>query len=185
MQEDTRTLRFNKYGLLEPGEYPLTFSQLRSSILVRGEGLPEIPWDTFWRRRLVDHLEVLCRQLWICGVKEIYIDGSFCSDKYQPNDIDGYFVPPDPKAIFDGSLVARLNELDPHQCWGWDRYRMDAFGNYQLEMWHLYRVELFPHCRGIYSGISNEEGVNMKFDEFFRRDRDFDIQKGIVRLVKG
>ncbi|MGA8943688.1 MAG: hypothetical protein WB502_13405, partial [Thermoactinomyces sp.] len=134
-------MRFNKYGLLEPGEYPLTFSQLRSSILVRGEGLPEIPWDTFWRRRLVDHLEVLCRQLWICGVKEIYIDGSFCSDKYQPNDIDGYFVPPDPKAIFDGSLVARLNELDPHQCWGWDRYRMDAFGNYQLEMWHLYRVE--------------------------------------------
>ncbi|UWE04740.1 DUF6932 family protein [Laceyella sacchari] len=178
-------MRFNEYGLLEPGDYPLTFEQLRESILVKGEENSLLPWDGYWRSRLVENLEICVKQLWACGVEEIYIDGSFCTDKYQPNDIDGYFIPPDPQAVFNGKLIEQLNRLDPHKCWGWDRNRFDAYGNLQLEMWHRYRVELYPHCKGVYSGVKNGLGQNMKFDEFFRRDRDFNMVKGIVKLMKG
>jgi len=178
-------MRFNEYGLLDPGEYPLTVQELRRSILVRGEEGSWAPWNAYWRSRLVDRLEVCVKQLWACGIDEIYIDGSFCTDKYQPSDIDGYFIPPDPKAVFDGTLVRKLNQLDPHACWGWDRYRLDPYGNYQLEMWHRYRIDLFPHCQGVYSGIPNRKGKNMTLDEFFRTDRDFGVEKGIVRLMKG
>jgi hypothetical protein len=178
-------MRFNECGFLEPGEYPLTLAELRESILVKGEGDPSWPWDRYWRAKLVDNLEVCVRQLWTCGVEEIYIAGSFCTDKYHPEDIDGYFVPPDPAEVFNGQLANRLNQLDPYKCWGWEKYRLDAYGNLQLEMWHRYRVELFPHCLGVYSGIPDENGNNMKFDEFFRRDRDHLSYKGIVRLVKG
>lgn len=178
-------MRFNEYGLLDPGEYALTFSQLRQSILVKGEDKSLLPWDRIWRRRLVNNLEICVKQLWAVGIEEVYIDGSFCTDKYQPNDIDGYFIVPDPKEVLDGTLAQKLNKLDPYQCWGWEWRRFDPYGNLQLEMWYCYRVELFPHCQGIYSGVPNEQGQNMKFDEFFRTDRDFLIPKGIVKLVKG
>jgi hypothetical protein len=178
-------MRFNEYGLLEPGNYPMTFAELRESILVKGEGDSLLPWDAYWRGRLVDNLEICVKQLWACGIEEVYIDGSFCTDKYQPNDVDGYFVVPDPRQVFDGSLVEKLNRLDPYKSWGWNRCRFDEYGNLQLEMWYRYRVELFPHCAGVYSGVMNEKGENMKFDELFRKDRDFDVPKGIVQLVKG
>jgi hypothetical protein len=177
-------MKFNAYGLLDPGEYPLTFSLLRESVLVRGEdGL--LPWDENWRRFLVDSLERCVLQLWECGVEEIYIDGSFVTDKFRPNDIDGYFIPPNPEEVFNGELERRLNRLDPHRSWGWNRYRLDEFGNFQLELWHHYRVDLFPHCRGVYAGIAGEDGENMTLDQFFRRDRDFGVEKGIVKLIKG
>jgi hypothetical protein len=178
-------MRFNEYGLLDPGDYPMTFDKLRQSILVQGEENSLLPWDSFWRSRLVDNLEICVNQLWKCGIEEIYIDGSFVTDKFQPGDIDGYFIPRDAREIFDGSLIERLNQLDPYKCWGWNRHRFDEYGNLQLEMWYRYRVDLFPHCDGVYSGVKNEEGQNMKFDEFFRKDRDFGIEKGIVKLVKG
>jgi hypothetical protein len=41
---------------------------------------------------LVDNLEILTRQLWQVGIREVYADGSFAEDKDHPNDIDGYFV---------------------------------------------------------------------------------------------
>ena len=40
----------------------------------------------------VDNLEVLTKQLWQVGIREVYADGSFAEDKDHPNDIDGYFV---------------------------------------------------------------------------------------------
>jgi hypothetical protein len=62
----------------------------------RGRSPPEISqtsaWDSPWRLRLVDNLEILTKQLWQVGVREVYADGSFAEDKDHPNDIDGYFV---------------------------------------------------------------------------------------------
>ena len=40
----------------------------------------------------VGNLEILARQLWSVGIRDIYADGSFVEDKDHPNDIDGYFV---------------------------------------------------------------------------------------------
>src|SRR5262245_56852143 len=33
------------------------------------------PWDTEWRAQLVDHLEILTRQLWQVGITEVFADG--------------------------------------------------------------------------------------------------------------
>jgi hypothetical protein len=46
-------------------------------------------WDTEWRLRLIDNLEILTRQI---GIQNMFADGSFAEDKDHPNDIDGYFV---------------------------------------------------------------------------------------------
>ena len=85
---------FGRDGLLPPGDYEVTFPELRSSNLVLGPGEPRAfpHWDAAWRLRLVDNLELLVRQLWQVGITEVFADGSFVEDKDHPNDIDGYFV---------------------------------------------------------------------------------------------
>jgi hypothetical protein len=52
---------FEQDGLLPPGDYEVSFDQLRSSVLVAGPSNPQIypSWDVPWRRRLVDNLELL------------------------------------------------------------------------------------------------------------------------------
>jgi hypothetical protein len=82
---------FDADGLLPPSDYELTFDQLRASILAHGPDDKKTSWDTPWRLRLIDNLEILSRQLWQVGVREIFADGSFAEEKDHPNDIDGYF----------------------------------------------------------------------------------------------
>jgi hypothetical protein len=84
---------FNDEGLLPPGDFEVTFDELRASGLILGPSEPrDCPnWDSGWRARLVANLEVLVNQLWRIGVTEVFIDGSFAEDKDHPNDIDGYF----------------------------------------------------------------------------------------------
>ena len=77
-----------------PGDHEVSFEELRESLLVHGpsdrEQYPD--WDVSWRKRLAESLEVLTRQLWHLGIREVFADGSFVEDKDHPNDIDGYFV---------------------------------------------------------------------------------------------
>ena len=75
---------FSADGLLPPGDTALTFDELRASILVNGPGATCPNWDAEWRRRLVDNLEIMVRQLWQVGVTEVYADGSFAEDKDHP-----------------------------------------------------------------------------------------------------
>src|SRR6516165_5241828 len=83
---------FQPNGLLPRGDYEVTFDELRRSVLVNGppETSQTSAWDSSWRLRLVDNREILTKQLWQVGVREIYADGSFAEDKDHPNDIDGY-----------------------------------------------------------------------------------------------
>ena len=67
---------FNTSGLLDSGTYEATLSELRSSILVCGDGSSST-WDSNWRRELVRRIELLIGQLWEVGVIDIYLDGSF------------------------------------------------------------------------------------------------------------
>jgi hypothetical protein len=88
---------------LASGDYEVSFQDLRQSVLVAGIGNPQGHWDALWRAKLVDNLEVLTRQLWSIGIRDIYADGSFAEDKDHPNDIDGYFVC-DLKQLITGDL---------------------------------------------------------------------------------
>ncbi len=177
---------FTEDGLLPPGDYELTFDELRDSLLVRGPGEEHYPnWDRDWRLHLVDSLEVLVSQLWKIGITEVFADGSFVEDKDHPNDIDGYFEC-DLKELASGELVRELNALDPHKVWTWDPGSRRPYHGYpkrQLPMWHRYRVELYPHYGlGPGSGIRDKYGNDLLFPSAFRLSRRGDKPHGIVKL---
>lgn len=179
---------FDENGLLPVGDYEVTLSELRESILVQGprDRLTYPSWDTGWRLWLVDHLAMMADQLWTVGVDEIFIDGSFVEDKDHPNDIDGYFVC-DLADISSGRLVNALNRLDPQKVWTWDHSLRRPYPGYpkkQLPMWHVYRVELYPHFPGLGSGIPDKFGNELEFPAAFRQCRRDSKPKGIVKLKR-
>jgi hypothetical protein len=57
---------FEPDGLLPPGDYEVSFDELRKSPLVLGPRDPKKSpsWDSRWRDELVRNLETLTRQLW-------------------------------------------------------------------------------------------------------------------------
>jgi hypothetical protein len=174
--------QFTDSGCLPAGDYELTIEQLRSSMLVVGpDGV--VDWDVDWRRKLTDNLEVLADQLGRVGITEIFVNGSFVEDKAHPNDIDGYFDC-DLTDLASGKLERELNLLDPHKVWTWEpgsRRPYPGYAKKQLPMWHIYRVELYPHY-GQPSGIVDEFGNELEFPSAFRRSRRDNKQKGIIKL---
>ncbi len=176
--------QFDENGVLPPGDYPLTLDQLRESLLVEGSQLSS-HWDRDWRLALVENLSVMCRQLWQVGIVEIFVNGSFVEDKDHPNDIDGYFVC-DFRRLASGDLQRELNVLDPHKIWTWDPASRRPYRGYpkkQLPMWHIYRVELYPHY-GQSSGIRDKFGHELEFPSAFRQSRRDGKPKGIVQIVR-
>lgn len=179
---------FTSDGLLPPGDYELSLEQLASSMLVRGpRDIDRYPnWDGAWRGRLVENLGVLVRQLWRVGITAIFVDGSFAEDKERPNDVDGYFEC-ELARLASGELERELNLLDAHKVWTWDPAARRGFRGYpkkQLPMWHVYRVELYPHF-GQLCGIRDAYGHELEFPAAFRRSRRDGKPRGIVRIGAG
>ena len=175
---------FTADGLLPPGDYPLSLAQLQASMLVHGPGGPT--WDSAWRAKLVENLAILVQQLWAVGIKDIWIDGSFVEAKDHPNDIDGYFVC-DLAYLASGRLQQALNALDPQQVWTWDPETRRPYRGYpklQLPMWHVYRVELYPHV-GQLCGIRDRYGHELEFPSAFRQARPHGKPKGIITITGG
>jgi len=181
---------FTAEGLLPPGDYEVSFEELRQSALVHGVDAADQPaWDAEWRAALVDNLEVLTRQLWQVGITEVYADGSFAEAKAHPNDIDGYFVC-ELTHLASGKLEQNLNLLDPHKVWTWDPASRRSYRGYpkrQLPMWHKYRVELYPHVPGLGggSGIQDQRGNDLEFPSAFRQSRIDGSPRGIVKIRYG
>jgi len=182
---------FDPDGLLPPSDYELSFDELRRSTLVVGPGNPSAypSWDGSWRERLVNNLEILTRQLWQVGIREVFADGSFAEDKEHPNDIDGYFEC-DLRELISGELERKLNLLDPSKVWTWDPSSRKPYRGYpkkQLPMWHTYRVELYPHVPGlgIGSGIVDKYGNELEFPSAFRQCRRNGKPRGIVKIKYG
>lgn len=178
-------LRFTETGVLPPGDYTATLDELRASILISGTGIDSLHWDSAWRAKCVDNLEVLADQLWRVGIEKIYIDGSFVEEKDHPNDIDGYFDC-DFIRFASGEIEAELNQLDPHKVWSWDPSRRSPYRGYlkdQLPMWHQYRVELWPNF-GQPFGILDTAGNSLNFAQAFRLSRTDSKPKGIIELTR-
>ena len=165
---------FNEFGLLPEGDFVLTISQLKDSILVHGEDDNQDEWDQIRRKYLVDNLEILVKELWKVGIEKIFIDGSFVENKSSPGDIDGYFECDVMEYVTD-RLKHNLNLLNEHNIWTWskeDKILDVKTGKSKLPMWHFYNVELFPYFNGAYP-----------FPEFFRKTRS-GRSKGIIELVQ-
>jgi hypothetical protein len=176
---------FTDEGLLPPGDYELTLEELAGSYLVVGpDDRQKSPhWDRSWRARLVENLGVMVRQLWQVGVTAIFVDGSFAEDKEHPNDIDGYFEC-ELTRLASGELERDLNLLDPNKVWTWDPASRRSFRGdpkKQLPMWHVYRVELYPHY-GQLCGIRDSYGHELEFPAAFRRSRRDGKPRGIVKI---
>lgn len=178
---------FTDDGVLPEGDWLLTLEQLRDSHLVKGSPASGPGWDADWRSRLIDNLEILVRQLWIVGIEQIFIDGSFAEDKAHPNDIDGYFDC-DARRFWSGELQEQLNALDSHRVWTWDPDERRPYRGYpkrQLPMWHQYRVELYPHTVGVFAGL-DRFGNALELPSWFRISRrplpSGREQKGIIQL---
>lgn len=176
---------FSPDGLLPAGDYLLTLEELANSMLVHGplNAANDNPnWDSKWRAKLVKNLEILVEQLRNVRVTEIFIDGSFVEDKAHPNDIDGYFEC-DLDYYISGDLQRDLNLEDPYKVWTWNENSRSPYRGYrksQLPMWHIYRVELYPHY-GQVCGITDRHGFELKFPSAFRHTRE-DTVKGIVKI---
>lgn len=180
-----RIPEFTAEGFIPAGDYEVTLAELRQSVLVSGGRRSGSTWDSAWRALLVDNLAGLARQLWACGVEDVFIDGSFVEQKDHPNDIDGYFVC-DLQEFASGRLERKLNRLDPDKVWTWDpklRRPSPGFPKKQLPMWHIYRVELYPHY-GQGSGVLDEHGHELEFPAAFRRSRRDGKPRGIVKIKK-
>jgi hypothetical protein len=57
---------FTDEGLLPPGDYEVTFEELRESVLVEGPGPESVwseEWDREWREHLTRQAETMCNQL--------------------------------------------------------------------------------------------------------------------------
>jgi len=176
---------FTSDGLLPPGDYELTFDELRHSHLVEGP-VGSINWDRSWRSHLIDNLETLVGQLWQIGLTEVFIDGSFVEDKDHPNDIDGYFVC-GARQLASGELERTLNLLDQHKVWTWAPTSRKPYHGYpkkQLPMWHQYRVELYPHVPNMKwdCGIRDQFGHELEFPAAFRLSRSDWKPRGIIRI---
>jgi hypothetical protein len=168
---------FTVDGLLPPGDFTLTFDEIRASFLVRGPR-QSMSWDISWRTQLVENLEIIVGGLCAVGVHDIFIGGSFVEEKDHPNDIDGYFVYDDwenEHARICSELVKMDPELAPSP-WRVDRYRIPR----KSAMWHKYRVELYPHY-GQVCGIVGASGMELVFPDAFRLSREGKA-KGVVRI---
>lgn len=174
-------LNFTEEGVLPAGDYEMSLSELWNSIFVNGPGLEN--WDVLWRKKLVENLSILVSQLSQVGISNIFINGSFVEDKAHPNDIDGYFEC-DFHSYIKGDLERQLNLIDPNKVWTWSPESRRSYRGYpkkQLPMWHIYRVELYPHY-GQLSGINDKHGHELEFPSAFRQTRRNSVPKGIVKI---
>ena len=148
---------FIEDGVLPPGDFELSISELKKSMLVRGpENRPENHhWDNPWKMKLIENLEIMVRQLNQVGISEIFVDGSFVEDKDHPSDMDGYFVC-DHRHLVSGDLEKELNFLDPHKAWTWDPELLIS----SVMNWIFLRHSEFPAEMILRKGSSGLEGCH-------------------------
>jgi hypothetical protein len=90
------------------------------------------------------------------------------------NDIDGYFECELPR-LASGELERELNLLDPHKVWTWDpasRRPSPGHAKRQLPMWHVDRVELYPH----YGQLNPHDGQLSGIRDSYGHEPEFSIR---------
>lgn len=131
-------------GELPPGEHPASLDEVEA---MYGS-------STDRRKLLMRGLHEAADNFTLAGVKTLWIDGSFITDKEEPNDIDG---------CWEYTSVVNVEKLDP------------VFLGSRTEMKDTYGLDFF---------IANiiEAGSGLPFPKFFQVNRYGD-PKGII-IVK-
>lgn len=88
---------------------------------------------------------------WAAGIEDIFIDGSFCTEKLDPGDVDGYWVEPD-DAVYD--------RIDPH----WIDFEMILVLQVRQWKWRMWAdhawsfSSLPPYAQNRWSGFRSFSG---------------------------
>ena len=142
-------------GALPPGDHRATLEEI-----ARRLGF------TPRRRWLMKGLRMAVLAFWAAGIREIFIDGSFCTEKRDPRDIDGYWVEPD-RAVYD--------RIDPY----WIDFELILVPDVRKRKWRMWAdhgVEFFVHPVMLAS-----PGIG--FPQFFRLDRD-GRPRGVIQVIE-
>lgn len=134
-------------GELPPGEHSASLDEVEQSF-----GL-----STPWRVGLMRGLRAAAANLASAGVRQIWINGSFVTEKLEPNDIDG---------CWEYTPEVNLAQLDPV-----------FLSTSRLPMKAKFGVEFFPAC-------VIEAASGLPFPRFFQINRDGE-PKGIVVVQIG
>ena len=140
---------------LPPGDHSATLAEVTK----RSGSTPRRRWLLQGLRKALD---AFCA----AGIKEIFIDGSFCTNKPDPGDIDGYWVEPDLE-VYD--------RIDPY----WIDFTLVPIPHLGKRGWRMCAergVEFFIHP-------AMDAAPNVGFPEFFRQDRD-GRPRGVIRIVR-
>lgn len=150
--EDRGLPAFESNGCLPPGRHEASWSEVKARF-----------GGTSWRVRLLYGLRQACRAFYRAGVRQVYLDGSFVSNKKKPNDYDVCWNPSQP-----GLNLDRLPRC-LHPC-----HRDSSLQK------RTYRGEFYPESTLVHEGlVCGIEGMTIV--EFFQRGRD-GKDKGIVLL---
>ena len=142
-------------GALPPGDHQATLEQI-------GRRMGFTPR----RRWFLKGLRAAVEAFWAAGIQEIYVDGTFCTEKPDPGDIDGYWVEP------DGGVYDRI---DPYWI-DLELVLVPLVRKWKWRMWSDYGVEFFIHP-------AMQATPELGFPEFFRQDRDGQ-PRGVIQVVK-
>jgi len=142
-------------GALPPGDHQASLEEIAKRL-----------GFTPRRRWLLKGLRAAVEAFWMAGVEEVYIDGSFCTEKPDPGDIDGYWVEPDSEVyerIDPYWIDLRPMLVQPVRKWKW-------------RMWADHGVEFFIHP-------AMQATAEEKFPQFFRHDRE-GRPRGVIQVIR-
>jgi len=142
-------------GALPPGDHRATLEEIGSRF-----------GFTPRRRWLLKGLRAAVEAFWLAGIDDIFIDGSFCTEKPDPGDVDGYWVEPD-DGVYD--------RIDPY----WIDFEMILVPHVRKRKWRMWvdhGVEFFIHP-------AMQASAAVGFPEFFRQDRN-GVPRGVIQVVR-
>jgi len=142
-------------GALPPGDHPATLDEIADQF-----------GFTHRRRWLLKGLRSAVAAFRAAGIREIYIDGSFCTEKPDPGDIDGYWVEPDEEVY---------ERIDPYWI-DFEEGFVPSVGRWKWRMWTEQGVEFFVHPL-------MRANRDVDFPSFFRQDRER-RPRGVIRVVE-
>jgi hypothetical protein len=103
---------------------------------------------------------------WTAGIEDIFIDGSFCTEKPDPGDVDGCWVEP------DHGVYGRV---DPY----WIDFEMvlvPQVRKWKWRMWADHGVEFFVH-------LAMRARPAVGIPKFFLQDRE-GRPRGVIQVVR-
>ena len=142
-------------GALPPGDHRATLDEITKRL-----------GFTPRRRWLLKGLRAAVQAFRVAGIREIYIDGSFCTEKPDPGDIDGYWVEPDPE-VYD--------RIDGYWI-DFELIFVPLVRKRKWRMWAEHGVEFFIHP-------AMQAGPETGFTTFFRQDRD-GRPRGMIQVIR-